>query len=227
MQPFFIMHILHDDLDLLVIAKPAGIATQRDKTNDTCLLEQAETLMGQALFVVHRLDRPVSGIVVLAKNKKAAQQLSTAFQNRQVTKTYLAATAQPPAEPQGTLVHYFAKNEAANKSTAFDTPQMGRERAELSYNTLGNTDRYCLLQVNLATGKHHQIRAQMAAIGSPIKGDVKYGARRSNSDRSIHLHGWKLELPHPTTGDKIAFVLPLPDHDSLWKAMAAFCEAAQ
>ncbi len=221
------MHIIHEDLDLLVLAKPAGIASQRDKTNDPCLLEQAEILMGQPLFLVHRLDRPVSGIVVLAKHKKAAQQLSAAFQNRQVTKTYLAATAQTPAEPQATLVHYFSKNETTNKSTAFDFPKQGRERAELSYNIIGNTDRYCLLQVNLATGKHHQIRAQLAAVGCAIKGDVKYGARRGNADRSIHLHGWKIELPHPATGEPIAFVLPPPDSDPLWKALAVFCESAQ
>jgi 23S rRNA pseudouridine1911/1915/1917 synthase len=218
------MHILLDDPDLVAVAKPAGIATQRDKTNDTSLLEQVEVMMGQSLYVVHRLDRPVSGIVVFAKHKKAAQQLSAAFQNKQVQKTYLAAVAPAPPEPQANLVHFFAKNEATNKSTAYSAPKPGRERAELAYTVLGNTDRYCLVAVNLITGKHHQIRAQLAAIGCPIKGDVKYGARRGNPDRSIHLHGWKIAFPHPTTGAVTALVQPLPDQDTLWAALNSFVQ---
>ena len=193
---------------------------QPDRSGDPDLLQIAEAHCDHPLFVVHRIDRPVSGVVVYAKNKSVAHALSAQFKERTIEKTYLAAVAEPPPAPEGVLVHYLEKNAQKNRSTVHDTLRKGTVRCELGYKVIGNTDHYQMLQIHLITGKHHQIRAQLAAIGCPIKGDVKYGARRKNQDRSIHLHAWRLGFQHPETGEKVVFEAPVPEGDSLWAAVS-------
>ena len=213
------MQILFQDDALLVVNKPAGIAVQPDKTGEPSLLDQASAEIGHPLFVVHRIDRPVSGAVVFAKTKETAHLLSVQFQEKSVQKTYLAVSGQCPDPPVGDLLHYFEKNETQNKSKAFTTNKDGRTKGSLSYSVEARSDRYFLLRIQLHTGKHHQIRAQLAAIGCPIKGDVKYGAKRGNPDRSIHLHAWKISFEHPVSQAKMALEADLPRHDTLWNAL--------
>jgi|JI7StandDraft_1071085.scaffolds.fasta_scaffold276826_1 23S rRNA pseudouridine1911/1915/1917 synthase len=212
--------ILFEDEHIIVYNKCATIMVQPDRSEDPDLLSVAEAHCGKKLFVIHRIDRPVSGVVVYAKNKTAAHALSAQFKARTVEKTYLTAVSGPLPAPEGVLIHYLEKMPQKNRSHVHNTPQKGTVQCELGYKLIGSTDHYQLLQVQLITGKHHQIRAQLSAIGCPIKGDVKYGARRKNQDRSIHLHAWKLALTHPETGEKVVFEAPVPQEDNLWKAVA-------
>lgn len=191
-----------EDKHLIVLNKPAGIGTQPDLTGDASLLALAEAHCRCTLYPIHRIDRPATGLVVFAKTPVAAASLSRQFQERTVEKRYWAVVP-PPTIREGTLVHFLKKNTKTNKSTVFDTEQPGTERAELHYRQIGESQRYCLLEVNLITGRHHQIRAQLAAMGCPIKGDVKYGARRSNPDRSIYLHAVRLAFEHPLLGSRV------------------------
>nr|MBP6829000.1 RNA pseudouridine synthase [Saprospiraceae bacterium] len=184
--------------------------------------EQVEAYCKQPLHAVNRLDRPVSGLVVFAKTKSAMTALTEQFRNRSVEKTYLAVVQELPAEPEGTLVHFLRKNEAKNLAKAFTEEQPGTERAEIRYRLLGSSERYHLLEIQLITGRHHQIRAQLAAIGSPVKGDVKYGFRRSNRDRSIHLHAWRIAFDHPVSGERIRLEALPPKEDAVWKALSVF-----
>jgi 23S rRNA pseudouridine1911/1915/1917 synthase len=209
------LNILFDDASLIAFNKPPGIGTQPDKTGDDSLLHQASIYCGQALHPVHRLDRPVSGITVFAKTDVAMTALTAQFTHRSVEKYYWAVVQTPPPEPEGTLVHFLKKNQQKNISTALPGPKPGAERAELKYRTLEASDRYTLLEIQLSTGKHHQIRAQLAAIGCPVKGDVKYGARRNNADRSIHLHAVRLVFKHPLNGKIVDLEAPTPS-DALW-----------
>jgi 23S rRNA pseudouridine1911/1915/1917 synthase len=212
------MHLLHNDNDFVAIIKPAGIGVQPDKTGEQCLLDQAELHLGQSLFVVHRIDRPVSGIVLFAKTKTAAHALSEQFKERGLTKTYLAVVANLPEPTTAELVHYFEKNESKNKSRVYTEDKAGREKGILKYRVLGSSERYHLLEIQLYTGRHHQIRAQLSAIGCPIKGDVKYGAKRGNLDRSIHLHAHKITIKHPTTSELLIFLADIPSGDTVWSA---------
>lgn len=209
--------LLHNDL-FIACNKPPGIASQPDKTGDETLLDQAEKRCKRSLHPVNRLDRPVSGIALFAKTKAVMTMLTEQFRDRSVEKVYLAVVQNPPPEETGTLVHYLQKNQVKNITTAHKDEQPGTERAELNYKLIGKSDRYFLLEIHPITGKHHQIRAQLAAIGCPIKGDVKYGARRSNADRSIHLHAWKLSFEHPLSGERLYLVAPPPE-DVVWKAL--------
>ena len=213
--------IIFEDEHIIVYNKCATIMVQPDRSDDPDLLEIAQAHCGHNLFVVHRIDRPVSGVVVYAKNKSVAHTLSAQFKERTVEKTYLAAVATAPPAQEGVLVHYLEKNPQKNRSTVHEVLRKGTVRCELAYKVIGNTDHYHMLQVHLITGKHHQIRAQLAAVGCPIKGDVKYGARRKNQDRSIHLHSWRLGFFHPDSDEKIMFEAPLPEGDSLWAAIGA------
>lgn len=212
------LNILHENPAFLVINKPPGLASQPDKTGDESLLGLAEAHCGHPLHLVHRVDRPVSGLVLFAKTAEAMTLFSAQFQARTVQKDYLAMVQNMPAKTEGTLVHHLKKNQAKNTSTVFDEPQPGTERAELRYQWLESSKHYHLLQVQLLTGRHHQIRAQLAAIGCPIKGDVKYGARRSNPDRSIHLHAWRLAFDNPATGERIMLEAE-PPQEALWQAL--------
>jgi len=214
--------ILFEDSLLLALNKTAGIPAQADKTGDAPVLQWAETHCGHPLHPVHRLDRPASGVLVLAKTKAAMTQLQRQFQEHTVEKEYLAVVSAPPPQQEAALVHFLQKNNVKNRAFAHSDERSGAERAELHYRLLGSSQRYHLLHIRLITGRHHQIRAQLAAIGCPIKGDVKYGARRSNRDRSIHLHAWRLAFEHPGSGEWMQLEAPLPEGDAVWAAMKAF-----
>lgn len=216
--------LIHNDL-FIACNKPPGIASQPDKTGDLSLLEMAEKRAGRSLHPVNRLDRPVSGIALFAKTKAIMTELTEQFRQRTVEKVYLAVVQNEPAEAAGVLVHYLQKNQSKNTVSASTEEKPGAERAELSYKLLGKSDRYFLLEIHPVTGKHHQIRAQLAAIDCPVKGDVKYGARRGNSDRSIHLHSWKLAFEHPRSGAPVELVAP-PPKDAVWDALMADFTAA-
>lgn len=210
--------ILYKDNQILVFNKPTGIPAQPDKTEDKSLFALAEIYCKHPVFLVHRLDRTTSGIVVFAKKASAAAHLSEQFKESTVKKTYLAIVAERPASDEGTLVHYILKDGKSNISKAYDKEIAGSQRAELRYRIIGSSDNYHLLEIDLLTGRHHQIRAQLAAIGCPVKGDVKYGSRRGNTDRSIGLHAWKLSFTHPTSKEILSLTAPPPE-DNLWKAL--------
>lgn len=209
--------LIHNDL-FIAFNKPAGIASQPDKTGDECLLDMAERHCRRNLHLVNRLDRPVSGIALFAKTKAVMTTLTDQFRNRSVQKIYLAVVQNEPPQESGTLVHFLSKNQNKNIAFAHTEEQPDTERSELEYKLLGKSKNYFLLEVQPTTGKHHQIRVQLAAIGCPIKGDVKYGARRGNSDRSIHLHAWKLSFEHPMSGERIELEAPVPE-DVVWNAL--------
>lgn len=218
------MDILYKNNQLLVVNKPGGIATQADKTGDLSLQQQAEAYCKHPLHLVNRIDRPVSGIVLFAKSKSAMTTMTDQFRQQTVEKEYLAVVSALPPEKEGTLTHFLKKNEAKNTVAVAKEEQAGYERAELAYQLLGSTDRYHLLLVRPLTGRHHQIRAQLAAIGCPVKGDVKYGARRGNRDHSIHLHAWRLAFDHPVSGERVRLEAELPKEEALWEAMRAILD---
>lgn len=210
-------HVLIKNNQFIALNKPAGIPVQPDQTEDKALLHLAEIYTKSKLLLIHRLDRPVTGLVLFAKTKTAQRILSDDFKERRIQKTYLAVVRNTPELPEATLVHYIRQDIKENKSVAFAEDTPGAQRSVLTYRILANSENYCLLLVQPETGRHHQIRAQLAAIGCPVKGDVKYGARRSNPDRSIHLHAWKLEFKHPVDQSTILLTAPLPQ-DSLWQS---------
>lgn len=199
----------------LVINKPPGLGIQPDKTGNKSLIDFAEIYTKKKLFITHRLDRPVSGAVLLAKNSDCAASLNEQFKSKKIEKTYLAIVKIAPAMKEGALLHYLFKNEKINKSFVADKNSSNTKKAELKYEVIAQSDNYSLLKINLISGRHHQIRVQLSAIGSPIKGDVKYGARRSNKDRSIHLHAWKISFQHPISNEVVDVVAAPPD-ESLW-----------
>ncbi len=207
--------VLYKNNQLIAFNKPAGVPIQPDKTEEKSLQDLGEIYAKSNLFIIHRIDRPASGVVVLAKSKKGLARMNAQFQERTIQKTYLAVVKKAPKTTEGQLVHYLRKNEKANKTQVFEEPIKGGKKAVLNYKVLSKSDNYTLLQIDLETGRHHQIRAQLAKIGSPIKGDVKYGARRGNKDRSIHLHAWKLSFQHPVTSEAVDLVADMPD-DSIW-----------
>ena len=211
--------ILHNDPHLVVLNKPATIPTQPDLTGDTSFLQLAEDFLKEKLYLVHRLDRVASGIVVFAKTEQAAAYLSKQFQDKTTDKTYLAIVENRPSKDTNLLVHFLTQNPKNNKSKVSDTEIKGSKRAELRYILRGLSDRYFFLEIALFTGRHHQIRAQLAHIGCCIKGDVKYGARRANLNRSIYLHAWRLRFKHPVTQESLFFEC-LPDvTDKLWQIL--------
>lgn len=212
------LDILYKDHQVIALNKPVGIAVQTDKTGDPAFQAQVEAYCKQPLHAPHRLDRPVSGVVLFAKTKAAMTALTEQLRSRSVEKTYLAVVQNLPPEAEGSLVHFLRKNEAKNLAIAYTEEQPGTERAEIRYRVLGSSERYHLLEIQLITGRHHQIRAQLAAIGCPVKGDVKYGFRRGNRDRSIHLHAWKIAFDHPVSGERISLEAALPGEDAVWKA---------
>lgn len=209
--------LIYKNNQLIAFNKPSGIPVQSDKTGDKAFLNIAEIFTKSKLDLIHRLDRPASGVVLFAKNKKALAHLNDQFQQRKVEKTYLAVVRNKEIEKERTLVHYLQKNGRKNLSFATEEEKPNSKKAELSYRILASIDNYHLLEIKLKTGRHHQIRAQLAAIGCPIKGDVKYGFRRNNKDRSIHLHAWKLSFRHPISNVKEQLVAPIPD-EVVWQA---------
>lgn len=212
------MQVLYEDNHIIVVYKESGEIVQGDKTGDKPLSETIKAWIKEKyakpgnvfLGVVHRLDRPVSGLVVFAKTSKALSRLNDMFRKGEVKKTYWAMVQTPPAEPEGTLTNWLVRNEKQNKSYAYDHEVPNGKKAILKYKTVGQTEHYTLLEVNLLTGRHHQIRCQLSAIGCPIKGDLKYGARRSNPDGSISLLSRTVEFIHPVSKENISVVSPLP-----------------
>lgn len=209
--------VLYNDAHLVAFNKPALVPTQPDPTGDASLLQLAEDFLKVKLFVIHRLDRVALGIVVFAKTEAAAANLSKQFQNKETVKTYLAVVESKPSKVEGNLIHYLKKNATSNTSKAFDEEIKDSKRAELRYILRGSSERYFLLEITLLTGRHHQIRAQLGKIGCPIKGDVKYGARRSNPNRAIYLHAWQLTFKHPQTGEAIVLKAEPDRTDALWQ----------
>ncbi|MDO4771442.1 RluA family pseudouridine synthase [Porphyromonas sp.] len=220
------MTVLYEDNHLLIVNKAAGEIVQGDKTGDIPLVENLKTYLKEKydkpgnvfLGLVHRLDRPVSGIVIFAKTSKALSRMNDLFRaHDKVKKTYHAIVEAPPARPEATLVHFLKKNEKQNKSYPVTSQTDGAKKAELSYRTLAHSDRYTLLEVQLKTGRHHQIRTQLSANGTIIKGDLKYGAKRSNPDGSISLHARSIEFVHPVSKELIRVTAPYPEGDALWQ----------
>ena len=207
--------ILFSDSYLIIADKPATIPTQNDKTNDTSLQNLLEKETGKKLWLINRIDRPVSGIVIFATSSETAAIVSQKMASGKITKTYLAVVEKAPPTESDTVVHYLSQNGKINKSFVNRENNVGAQRAELSYKLLAKSDKYFLLEITLLTGRFHQIRAQLAAIGCPIKGDVKYGARRSNEDRSILLHAHTCAFQHFLTQEQIFISAPLPS-SVLW-----------
>jgi 23S rRNA pseudouridine1911/1915/1917 synthase len=216
------MTIIYQDTDLIAFNKPASLPTQADETGDASLLQLAEQALNTTLFAVHRLDRPTSGVVVFAKHQQAAAALSQQFKSRETQKKYFAIVEKKPKNEAGTLIHFLAHNPANNKSFPVAEGSLNAKHAEMRFILRGSSDRYFLLELALLTGRHHQIRSQLSAIGCPIKGDVKYGARRSNTDRSIHLHAAELILKQPTTGEQLTLKAAPSETDALWRFFESF-----
>ena len=222
------LQVIFEDNHLIVINKRPGDIVQGDKTGDMPLSEVVKLYLkekynkpGEAyLGVVHRLDRPTSGVVVFSKTSKALSRLNKAFANRDTHKVYWAIVKNKPKSDSARLVHYLKRNTKQNKSYAHIKPVEDSKEAVLSYQRIQSLDNYHVLEITLETGRHHQIRSQLSAIGCPIKGDLKYGFDRSNKDASIHLHSKKLTITHPVRKEDISFEAKLPD-DVLWNSCKA------
>ncbi len=212
--------ICYEDSAFLALNKPAGMPAQPDPTGDLSLLCWAERYTGQALHVVNRLDRPVSGLMLVAKTAQAMAHLQRQFRESSVEKVYVAAVEGEPPEESGVLIHYLTRHRRTHRVYALLDERPRTARAELHYRLIGRGERYCFLLVQPLSGRHHQIRAQLAAISCPVKGDVRYGARRANRDRSIHLHAWKLAFTPPGSDQRLCLEAPLPEGDALWSALS-------
>lgn len=218
--------IVFEDNHLLVINKLPGQLVQGDKTGDLSLLDLIKNFIKKRdqkpgnvfLGLVHRIDRPTSGLVIYAKTSKALSRLTQMVKNREIKKTYWAIVPKVEIPQSQRLVHYLQKNEKNNKSTVFPNVTEGAKEAILNYEIIKTLDNFQLLEVDLETGRHHQIRAQLSKIGVPIKGDLKYGAARSNPDGGIHLHARALEFIHPVSKENIKITAPVPQNDAVWKA---------
>lgn len=210
-------YVLYNNHHLVAFNKPGGVPVQPDPTGDPSLLQLGSTYCKKQLHLVHRLDRPVTGVVVLAKRKDAMQALHQQFREREVRKTYLAITAVAPPEESGELLHYLRKRKGKFQTEVLDEAAENAVEARLSYSCIARSERYFLLKIDLQTGRYHQIRAQLAHIGCPIRGDAKYGFKRRNPDRTIDLHSWKLQFKHPRTQVVENITAPLPD-TPLWQA---------
>nr|WP_321412532.1 RluA family pseudouridine synthase [uncultured Allomuricauda sp.] len=219
------LQVLYEDNHLIVVNKRVGDIVQGDKTGDDPLSEVVKEYIKEKynkpgnvyLGVVHRLDRPTSGIVMFAKTSKALPRLNKMFAQGETKKIYWAVVKNAPPQESDTLTHWLVRNPKQNKSYANSKEVSNSKKAELDYKIIKKLDNYYLLEIDLKTGRHHQIRAQLAAIGCTIKGDLKYGAERSNKDGGIHLHARSLIIVHPVQKEPISFVAPTPE-DSVWKA---------
>ena len=217
------MIVVYEDNHIIVVNKTSSEIVQGDKTGDTPLSEMVKQYLKEKynkpgnvfIGVTHRLDRPVSGLVVFAKTSKALPRLNEMFRNGEVKKTYWAIVKECPKETEGELVHYLVRNEKQNKSYAYDKEVKNSKKALLHYKLLGHSQNYSLLEVDLKTGRHHQIRCQLAKMGCPIKGDLKYGFPRSNPDGSICLHARTVQFVHPVSKEMIQLTAPVPE-GNLW-----------
>ncbi|WP_148363900.1 RluA family pseudouridine synthase [Bacteroides sp.] len=218
------MTVVYEDNHIIVVNKTASEIVQADKTGDTPLSETVKQYLKEKyqklgnvfLGVTHRLDRPVSGLVIFAKTSKALTRLNEMFRTSEVKKTYWAVVKNEPEEPEGELIHFLVRNEKQNKSYAYDKEVPNSKKAILHYRLIGRSENYYLLEVDLKTGRHHQIRCQLAKMGCPIKGDLKYGSPRSNPDGSICLHARRVRFIHPVSKELIELEAPLPE-GNLWK----------
>ena len=217
------MTVVYEDNHIVVVNKTSSEIVQGDKTGDTPLSEMVKQYLKEKynkpgnvfIGVTHRLDRPVSGLVVFAKTSKALPRLNEMFRNGEVKKTYWAIVKECPKETEGELVHYLVRNEKQNKSYAYDKEVKNSKKAVLHYKLIGHSQNYYLLEVDLKTGRHHQIRCQLAKMGCPIKGDLKYGSPRSNPDGSICLHARTVQFVHPVSKEMIRLNAPVPE-GNLW-----------
>jgi len=219
------MTVVYEDNHIIVVNKASSEIVQGDKTGDTTLSETVQQYVKEKyqkpgnvfIGVTHRLDRPVSGLVVFARTSKALSRLNEMFKLGTVKKTYWAIVKTAPKEMEGELVHYLVRNEKQNKSYAYDREMPNSKKAILRYRVIGHSDNYYLLEVDLKTGRHHQIRCQLAKMGCPIKGDLKYGFPRSNPDGSISLHARSIQFVHPVSKEDINLTAPVPE-DNLWNS---------
>lgn len=220
------MTVVYEDNHIIIVNKTTSEIVQGDKTGDTPLSETVKQYLKEKyqkpgnvfIGVTHRLDRPVSGLVVFAKTGKALSRLNEMFKNGEVKKTYWAVVKNRPPQEEGELVHYMIRNEKQNKSYAYDREKPGSKKAILHYRLIGHSQNYYLLEIDLKTGRHHQIRCQLAKMGCPIKGDLKYGSPRSNPDGSICLHARNIRFVHPVSKERIEIEAPTPASDGLWQS---------
>lgn len=219
------LQVLYEDNHIIIVNKRAGDIVQGDKTGDQPLSEVVKDYIKDKynkpgnvyLGVTHRLDRPTTGIVVFAKTSKVLPRMNKLFSDKKVNKTYWAVVKEKPENEKVTLIHWLRKNPKNNKSTAYNHEVKDSKKAILHYEVIQYLNNYVLLEVNLETGRHHQIRCQLASIGSSIKGDLKYGFDRSNKDASIHLHSRKIDFIHPVSKEQITVIAPTPQ-DPIWDA---------
>jgi 23S rRNA pseudouridine1911/1915/1917 synthase len=217
------VRVLYEDNHLIAVNKRSSDLSQGDKTGDTSLDTEVKNYIAEKykkpgdvfLGVVHRLDRPVSGVILYARTSKALERLNEMFRGTQVKKTYLAIVKERPPEDTQTITHFLKKIEDQNKTYVYDKEVKGSKEASLTYRLVGRSERYYLLEIELHSGRHHQIRAQMSAIGCPVKGDLKYGYSRSNDDGSISLMARRLEFIHPVKKEKLVITAPFPEGD-IW-----------
>ncbi len=217
------LEVLFEDNHLIVVNKLPGQLVQGDKTGDAPLGDLVKEYIkvkyekpGEVfLGVVHRIDRPVSGIVIFARTSKALARMNELFREKKIQKTYWAVVKNRPPSDQGTLIHYLIKDEARNKSKAYDKEIKNSQRSWLDYKVMGKSDNYFLLEINPHTGRHHQIRVQLSTMGCPIKGDIKYGFDRTNEDGSIHLHARSIQFIHPVKGEEIRLSASVPN-EVIW-----------
>jgi len=222
-----VLSVIYEDNHILVVNKAAGLLVQGDKTGDESLVDIAKQYIKEKykkpgdvfLGLVHRLDRPTTGVIVLARTSKALSRLSQQFKDRVPNKVYRAVVSGSP-EPKARLEHYLRKNSSQNKSYHYPKNTPNTKHAILRYRYVEQLKSYHVLEIELETGRHHQIRTQLAAVGLYIKGDLKYGAKRSNPNGSIHLHARSLTFVHPTKKEEMTFVAPYPD-DVIWNACSA------
>ena len=219
------MEVIYEDNHIIVVNKTVNEIVQGDKTGDVPLVDKVKKYIKEKynkpgevfLGVVHRLDRPTSGIVIFARTSKALSRLNEMFRNGDVHKTYWAITANCPKEDSGILENYLKKNEKLNKSFIAKPQDKEAKKAVLKYQIVSKSDRYYLFEINLLTGRHHQIRCQLSSIGCPVKGDLKYGYPRSNPDGGLSLHARKVEFVHPVSKKEISIVADVPKNDKLWE----------
>ncbi|MCD7962268.1 MAG: RNA pseudouridine synthase [Rikenellaceae bacterium] len=219
------VHILYEDNHIMIVNKPSGIPVQPDNSGDPALEDELKEFIKMRdgkpgkvyLGVVHRIDRPVSGAVMFAKTSKALTRLNEMVKNREIKKTYWAITYMRPEKMEDTLVNYILRDGKTNKSRCVSSPGKEAKEAKLKYKVVAGSDNFTMLEIQLITGRHHQIRCQLSKIDCPIKGDLKYGAKRSNKDGSISLHARKLEFIHPVKKEVITVTAPTPQDDNLWR----------
>ncbi|MGB1247292.1 MAG: RluA family pseudouridine synthase [Chitinophagales bacterium] len=220
------LEILYEDNHILAVNKPSGTLVQGDKTGDIPIVEHGKAYIKKKynkpgavyLGIPHRIDRPVSGVLLLAKTSKALERLNKQFREKEIQKTYWAVVKEMPSKKEDTLTHYLIKNQQKNRSRATEKMMKGALLSELSYKMVARSNAYFLLEVYPKTGRHHQIRVQLSTIGCPIKGDIKYGFKRPNADKSIHLHARKISFIHPVKKEPVEIIAPVPN-ETVWQAM--------